>query len=158
MSEHRTKIIQARQNEVRMWLHHEKEFLPYAGKIEVFGKYAAYRFYRFAQLAMFRDGRLLDNDAQWAIVKKEMDDWPMTLWLSILVNDAIRAEAKEVYNHMTNGRFTITEHTEENSERPFKLTKMGWVQRNMRTASQLDIWMWLGHVGGKLPPRPPAND
>lgn len=157
MSQHRTEIIAARQHQIRLWLHSELEFLPFTSKIDPLGKYAAYRFYRFGQLALFRDGKLLDNDTQWAVIEKEITNWPMKLWLSILDDDATISEAKEVYNVMGNGRITVTEHTEEGVTRPFKLVKLGWVNRNMRSATQLDVWKWLGHIGGELPARPPTT-
>ena len=158
MSKHRAEIIAERQHQIRLWLHQEMEFLPLTGKLDDVGKYAAYRFFRFAQLALFKNGTLLNNDTQWATVEKEITDWPMRLWLSILDNDEIIKEAKEVYNVMGNGRFTITQHTEEGSDRPFKLVKLGWVNRNMRSATELDIFKWLGHIGGELPARPPSDD
>lgn len=150
------KIAQ-RQDKIRMWLNQERDFLPMTSKIDTVGKYAAYRWYRFGQLALFRNGQLLGNDEQWATIEKEMNDWPMSLWLSILDQDATIREAKEVYNSMTLGRITVTQHTEEGTFRPFQLVKLGWVTRNIRSATQLQIWEWLGPIGGEYPPRPVSN-
>ena len=161
MSSHRKEIIAARQHQVRLWLIQESEFLPVVAKIDEdnVGRLAAYRWYRFAQLALFRDGALLDNDAQWAIVEKEMNDWPMMLWVSILDVDTTINEAKKAYNQMTAGRFTITQHTDSDDKtRDFKLVEMGWAQRNMRRATQMQIWKWLGPVGGEYPARPAEDD
>ena len=147
--------IAGRQQYIRRWLNSERHFLPYTSCLGDVGKYAEHRFYRFGQLALFRDGRLLENDTNWATVKKELDDWPMTLWLNLLDVDTTINEAKAVYNSMTNGRFTVTMPSDEDdTRRPFKLVQMGWVHRNIRSATRLKIWQWLGTIGGEYPPIP----
>ena len=161
MSSHRDEIIAERQNQVRLWLLRDLEYLSPLAKIDEsgIGKLATYRWYRFAQLAMFRDGSLLDKDNQWAIVKKEMDDWPVMLWVSILDMDSTIGEAKRAYNQMTAGRFTVTQHTDESdTTRKFKLVEMGWAVRGIRKATQLEIFKWLGPVGGEYPERPSDDD
>lgn len=148
--------IAERQNQVRLWLLAEMEHLSTAMTLTSnnFGAYAIHRWYRFAQLAMVRNGAILLPDSQWAAIRDEMDNWPMLKWLSILDNDATINEAKEVYSAMTNGRITITAHTAEGASRPFQLNRLSWAPRGMRAANQLRIWKWLGPIGGELPVRP----
>lgn len=146
-------VIAERQRSVRLWLLAEAENLGMVAKIDTLGKYAVNRWYRFAQLAMYNEGALLERNENWAVIEQEIRNWPMTLWISILDNDETINEAKLVYNAMSNGRITVTRHTEEGTTRPFELVQMGWAKRAIRSATQLDIWKWLGPVGGVYPER-----
>ena len=53
---------------------------------------------------MFKEGKLLENDANWSVVKDEIDNWPMMRWVSILDMDTTIAEAKKAYNQMNVGQ------------------------------------------------------
>lgn len=148
------KDVPERQERIQRWLNDDREFLPLVSTIDDtnIGRLAKYRWYRFAQLAMWKDGKLLENDANWALVLDEIENWPMMLWVSILDQDTTIAEAKKAYNQMGAGRFTVTEKSDADDDtRDWKLTEMGWVNRGIRVATQLEIWKWVGPVGGQYP-------
>lgn len=146
--------ILGRQHQIRVWLLQEMEYLPIVMAMDDLGKYAKYRWYRFGQTALFKNGSLLNPDSQWGTIEQEMQNWPMMKWLSVLENDTIIEEAKNVYNTMDNGQLTITVHTAEGAMRPFQLNRLTWASMNAGLATPVQIWKWLGPVGGELPPRP----
>lgn len=144
--------IQNRQDEVRRWLLQDADHLPTLNVMGTVGTYAVYRWYRFGQVAAFNDGALLASDTDWARLKVEMRDWPAMLWVSILDNRFVLAEAKAVFGKLGVAQIAVTGPAKNTIEkRAWELRRLALSERGLLGVTELDVWRWLGPVGGQYP-------
>lgn len=146
-----TAKARERQDYVRRSLLAQIDVLPVAATLSVsgMGRYCINRWYRFAQLAMVRNGALLAPDTQWETVRAELDDWPILLWMSLLEDSEFAHAARTVYGSFAMSRFAVTQRDADTGD--WQNVTLGWRMSPMANVTQLAVWQWLGPVGGEQP-------
>ena len=140
--------VKSRQEHVRQWMFNDRLENPLfhdITSVAAIGEYIDKRWDSFGRIALHDDGSLLGTDSQWNAIEKEMDDWPSTVWASQLDNDLTLRQASDIFNKSKSG-FALSVMA-----KPMLLVEPTWAPAEIKSVSQLDIWKWLGPVGGTMP-------
>ena len=143
--------IKSRQEHVRQWMladRVENPLFQHLASVNGSGQYMEKRWYSFGQVALHDNGSMLGVDGQWAEMRREMNDWPSLLWVAQLKNSATFAQAEKIFSR---GRedFVLT-----TAVTPVRIVKASWSKPVIKQVTQLQVWEWLGPIGGVMPAAP----
>ena len=141
------EIIAERQEVVRRHMLSEVEasnILTLLATADYEGKAMLIRWYLFGQVALYKNGELLHDDANWSEIKAEMSI-PSSFWIWTLTKRQALSDVGRVVTDF-GYQFPRTDLGRDN-DNP-RIYTMSWWNNSIRDIRRLQVLDWLGIVGG----------